>query len=326
MNFELLPRMSRKGESPILVVSHSGSHSVIVNSGRGSGVGLSHSCPRAQKQPAALAGLVTATPLTPTSTSVHTPRQASSPISKILIKVCPKGNKKDSKTFSLRNVNPSTVVSVENLKSIIKSQLRGEISQSSKFDVGYLQGNNVVSIRSKEDLLEIWANIKKGANTTLWCDCLQKPSHKRALSGDWSSEDESEDVCKVVKKRKRNEEKEDKVEATIKELKAKNGDSAYTPMQYRVWAEMIIGGVHTSIDYAPTSTMFIRAGGGIRKRTDHASVVGPAGSSPAKVIDSRTKCYKQLLDLKNLLESGVLSENEYSGEKATIMGMLKKLV
>ena len=53
----------------------------------------------------------------------------------------------------------------------------------------------------------------------------------------------------------------------------------------------------------------------------------PTGNSPVKVIDNRTKCYnKQLNDLKSLLESSVLSEEEYSAERSVILRILKKLV
>lgn len=225
--------------------------------------------------------------------------------------------------FSLRNINPSEVISVQGLKDLIKTQLRGEVSQNTDFDVGCLQGSNVVSIRSKEDILEIWAGIQKGASAILWCDGLKQGSRKRARS---SSDDEPGEIGNTKKKRQRGDDKADKVEATIKELKAKNGDNSYTPMQYRVWSEMIVGGVHTSIDCAPTSTMFIRAGGNLPKKKNETVGGGPTAISPAKAIDNRSKCYKQLSDLKNLLESGVLSEQEYSGEKATIMGVLKKLV
>ena len=104
----------------------------------------------------------------------------------------------------------------------------------------------------------------------------------------------------------------------MKELKKKNDENTYNSFQYRIWAEMMTEGIHTNMEVAPTSTMFIRAGGG-----SAASTVGRG--SPAKAIESRTKCYKQLADLKSLVESGVLSKEEYSDEKATIMGMLKKL-
>ena len=48
--------------------------------------------------------------------------------------------------------------------------------------------------------------------------------------------------------------------------------------------------------------------------------------SPAKLIDYRGKCYKQLSELKSLFESGVLTEEEYTSERSVILGMLKKLV
>ena len=35
----------------------------------------------------------------------------------------------------------------------------------------------------------------------------------------------------------------------------------YTQMQYRVWSEMYVGGVHSSLDEPPTTTMFLRGGG-----------------------------------------------------------------
>ena len=41
------------------------------------------------------------------------------------------------------------------------------------------------------------------------------------------------------------------VEVTVKELKELH--SGYTPMQYRIWAEMVYGGVHTSMEEPPTS-------------------------------------------------------------------------
>ena len=30
-------------------------------------------------------------------------------------------------------------------------------------------------------------------------------------------------------------------------LKAKHGDTAFTQMQYRIWSEMIVGGLHPNI-------------------------------------------------------------------------------
>ena len=48
-------------------------------------------------------------------------------------------------------------------------------------------------------------------------------------------------------------------------------------------------------------------------------------SSPGKVIENRSKCYRQLGELKNLRESGLISETEYVNERECIMGTLKNL-
>lgn len=55
------------------------------------------------------------------------------------------------------------------------------------------------------------------------------------------------------------------------------------------------------------------------------TVAGRVGDSPAKVIESRSKCYRQLAELKNLMESGLLSEEEYTSERQAIMDTLHKL-
>ena len=46
-----------------------------------------------------------------------------------------------------------------------------------------------------------------------------------------------------------------------------------------------------------------------------AAVASRVRDSPAKVIENRSKCYRQLAELKNLMESGLLSEEEYTSER-----------
>ena len=47
------------------------------------------------------------------------------------------------------------------LKSLIRAQLREDIS-AYDFNVGYLNGASVVSIRNEDDLAEIWSSLLKG--------------------------------------------------------------------------------------------------------------------------------------------------------------------
>ena len=127
-------------------------------------------------------------------------------------------------------------------------------------------------------------------------------------------------------------------------------------MQFRIWAEIHNGGLHPSLDEPPKTTimyvcMFARAGGGqaakkkpsadpltqaisqlaaaispsITPTPSHTGRGAPLGTSPAKLIDNRTKCYKQLSELSNLKESGLLSDEEYHAEREAIMEVLKNL-
>ena len=113
---------------------------------------------------------------------------------------------------------------------------------------------------------------------------------------------------------------------------------------------MIVGGLHASVEDAPTSSMFMRAGkssnAASKKKDDGNSSMTEAltqaavaissalsprppsqtiGGSPGKLIESRSKCYRQLSDINNLKASGVLTEEEYFTEKESIMCVLRKL-
>ena len=121
----------------------------------------------------------------------------------------------------------------------------------------------------------------------------------------------------------------------------------YTPMQYRIWGEMIVGGLYSSKNECPSTSMFSRAGRKEppKKKSDVAEGLGEvakhvsaafSGAIPsarsssgnianqAKSMDNRSKCCKQLGKLNDLRSAGVLTEEEYQSEEA-IMATLKKL-
>ena len=188
----------------------------------------------------------------------------------------------------------------------------------------------------------------------LWCDGLSGSTgkQKRSLSvddGNESDEDHQEPGKKPVSKKKwslAQEEREEEVQNTIDQLKEKHG-STYTPMQVQIWSEMVVGGIHSSLDDPPVSSMFVPAGGGGpgKKKDSYVSEALPQaamaissaisprptiqpssmGTSPAKEIESRSKYYKQLSDLNGMKTSGVLSEEEYLTEKDAVMSVLRKL-
>ena len=143
-----------------------------------------------------------------------TPIQSSQPkpiiIGKALLKAVSKkqtGKKAQSatKTFVLRGINASTVrTTCSHLKALIRKQVGEEIIKGD-FDVGYyLQGSNVITMRNKEDIQDLWCNLQRGSNTVIWCDALLvqqsgKTTHKRP-SLDSDSDDEAQPSTKKTKK------------------------------------------------------------------------------------------------------------------------------
>lgn len=149
------------------------------------------------------AGRVVVTPLTsqPTAQAVSSAVRSLAIINKVLIKAFVKGSKKDFKMFTIRNINTDEVHFVDKLQKEVRNQLTEEESQN-KFDAGYLQGTDFVTVRNAEDLAEVWTSIKKGTNVILWCDGLKnmKSTHgrNRVVSSN-VSEDDNEDVHAVYK-------------------------------------------------------------------------------------------------------------------------------
>ena len=204
--------------------------------------------------------------------------------------------------------------------------------------------------------MEVWNDVKKGVKVILWCDGLQESnpttakSRKRSRKKSYSDSDSDKDIIVTSGRsanKKKKTDKDKQLEKIVNELKELH-EQQYTPMQYRIWGEMIIGGIYSSKTEAPNTSMFSRAGGKEpKKKSDSTEVaeafakhissaiagVVPSGkhsgtslvASPAKSIDNRSKCYRQLGDLSELRNSGVLTEEEYLHEKEAIMKTLKKL-
>lgn len=289
--------------------------------------------------------------VTPVPTSVPQLQQHTA---KVLLKVVSKVGK-SHKMFTLRNLNPTVALSCDQLKNTIRAQLKKEIIVGD-FDVGYVNGSNMVSVRTQADVAEVWSEVLAGKKVVLWCDGLKDGSKDNTTRGkknprtvdENTSDEETHQMSKSKKKKTSQENREERVQCTIEDLKEKHG-SDFTPMQVRIWSEMISGGLHSSLDEPPISSMFLRAGKGnnsTKKKEDKnclseaftqaavaiSSALSPrgpvnlgSGASPAKIIESRSKCYKQLHDLSSLKESGVLTDNEYFDEKEAVLGVLRKL-
>ena len=280
-------------------------------------------------------------------------QHAANKVDKVLLKAVNKKGKKDPKTFTLRNVDQHALLTSDDLKRVIRMKLSDDIT-SGDFDVGYVQGTTVVRLRTSEDLEELWSLLRQSQkNTVLWCDGLiARAGHKRKHSDDEDDSDTEQQQSR--RSRSKKQDTNVQVQDTVEQLKAKYGSNYYTQMQFRIWAELVVGGM-CGMDGPPSNnSMFKRAGAGASdgatkknetrdvtqtltnvitaalsaKDNQESQQLTPRSSmsisSPAKLIENRSKLYKQLSELKNLKGCGVLDE-EYAVEKATIMDLLKQL-
>ena len=285
----------------------------------------------------------------PTSVSETVPQHPRQVLGRVLLKAVPRGSggvgKNDGKVFTLRSVSTYIVSSCMALKRLIKDQLSEDIRSVDDFDIGVLEGQNLIRIRNNHDLEEAWDLLKGNNKATLWCDGLAcdthvKPSRKRASNSD------ADEATSTRTKRKKTQECDDRVQEIFDELKQAHSGK-YTTMQLRIWAEMINSGMHLSTSDPPNTSMFNRAGGAAAtpsKKNDQptavtqalanaattiASALSPAvpskASSPARVIDHRSKLYKQLSELRNLHTSGILTDGQYENEKECILELLQEL-
>ena len=174
--------------------------------------------------------------------------------------VCQNAKKDVPQAFTLCNIDTSRVLSCNDLKSVIWTQLQHYII-SDNFDVGYVQGTCVVRVRSKEDLVEMWTALSKpNSKITLWCDGLKDIVPKPRANHKCKQEDNSDNKDDSSRKKQQPSRKEEEVPELVEGLKEKHG-STFTQIQYRIWGEMIAGGLHASTDDPPSTSVFTRAGG-----------------------------------------------------------------
>jgi len=56
---------------------------------------------------------------------------------------------------------------------LIRAHFKTDIV-AEEFNVGYVSGSNLISLRNKEDMVELWSTASKGGNMLLWCDGLSQ--------------------------------------------------------------------------------------------------------------------------------------------------------
>ena len=159
--------------------------------------------------------------------------------------------KKDYQVFTLRCVK-NEITTPEGLRKALLSHFGKElIPDATNFDIGYLKGQQKLWIRSEDGA---WEYISKGTGS-FWCVGINKTEKKRSTSNNESDTDgNDEPLFKMTHSSAKS--KVEKVEYIKLQLSEKHGTD-YSPLQYRLWAEMIVR-IHnySSMDLPPRVPMF----------------------------------------------------------------------
>ncbi len=261
--------------------------------------------------------------------------------------LCPE-NKKDYKTVTLRGLSPDNIDSPTKLKEAISAQCEG--LDPLYMDVGYFVQAKKLWINSRLDINDVWNSVGRGERLTLWCvSIIPRRSNKRKHDDDRDSDTEGP----LVSKKSCSSQGPSAVElrkATSKEYEHKLvglHNDKWTSFQYKLWAEMLACGTHTSENEPPSASMFNRDS----KHSSKASgtpndtvvsgmmtvmnslclalapkpTVGSTYSSPVKRAELRGTYMKQLTELKQLQNEGILDQYEYEEQRTDLVELICKL-
>ena len=172
------------------------------------------------------------------------------------LKVLNPENKREYKTVTLRGLSRENIDTPTKLKEVISVQCDGLNPEN--MEVGYFVHSKKLWINSRLDISDVWNSVDKGEKLTLWClgttpretlkrkcddqasDDVGPPTKRHASQGPSSVE---------VRKAKARE-----YELKLLELHK----DKWTSFQYKLWAEMLACGTHTSISDPPSASMFGR--------------------------------------------------------------------
>ena len=273
------------------------------------------------------------------------------------VKVINPRRKKEAIVRELRQFH-GKFKSITEIKVRLMEELESYVPETTRFDIGYIEGSTKRWICCEEDIQAMYKAYKDcpQKEITLWCD---------GRGGDECSEDTHRKRRRVESSapKSKREEKEDHVKELTEELQALHGDNlGLSEVQFRLWARMIENGVHVSKETPPqipmitgsllqrkeskkketlqdtlinTAAAVVKA---VTQNSPNSSIVQSPqlsahtvhnqqelGISPGKATDIRTKSYSQLSTLKQLYDDCILTREEFEEQKKTVLAGLKKL-
>ena len=253
----------------------------------------------------------------------------------VAVKVISPTKRSDAKLFMLHNVDVQQLSRPEDVREVIADQLGEDIvSSASHFEIGYFKGNKRVWVRNEKDTREIQRLLQSSSHSvTLWCMGKSEPittTTKRSAACVQISDSDSDEDAKLPHKRKKlskYEQKLERVDQLVDDLKLKHGPT-YNNIQYRVWAETIDAGRHSSVDSPPRGRFFNSQG---RKDTSHSSPPRSQQANaelvltPGKTAQLRSTYIQQIKDLHSLVDVGAISNEQFVKQRDVLFQQMDKL-
>lgn len=226
------------------------------------------------------------------------------------------------------------------LKARLVESFPNDLPDNLDFQVGYLEGRNGTKrwIVEPRDLQRMYSLVETGSKVTLWAEGKSsdddEPPRKKSKTGSTST---------------RRELFEEEVDDAFKKLKEKHPDMA-TP-KLRLWARLIQSGRHDDYETPPNIPLITGSPATSKpKKESIGDALTGAATAVVKLLQTQQKdscskkpqsqlptstyispmklaqlrsCLEDLKKIKELLEDGVLTEEEYQEEKQTILNSLK---
>ena len=246
----------------------------------------------------------------------------------------PTGKRNDYKTYVLRDVSLEAIKDVKSLKELILEQFGSSIvSETLKFDLGFYQGNKRIWIRTPEDLSEL-LHLLRNKGVTLWCDGVHLG--KRTAPDDDSSDSEDEPPIGSKQSRKKKKSSFDlrleQVDNLVDDLREIHG-TKFSTIQYRVWAETIVGGSHTDRHNPPSGSFWrVKKKGSspassptTPPRQTSGTSTGGTCITPVRAAELKSTYIKQIKELHSLTEVGALSASDFEKQKEIILEQMNSL-
>ena len=238
--------------------------------------------------------------------------------------------------------------SVAELKLKLMDDFQEFVSSTPNFQVGFIEGRSTQQwMVAREDLNTMYASAKDD-EITLWCDkkvdLLEQVTQSRKRKNT-----DTEDGIPASKTSKADE-REQEILQIVDQLASKHSES-YTVPQLRLWAKYIQSKRHDSYDEPPNiplitgtpnshkasrkesfgdalagaATAIVRA---LKPQSPKRSTTPSSATnsfSPNSHANLRRKHLEDLRTLHSLLEDGVLTDEEYTEQKQSILSTLRQL-